>query len=124
MADQTVMSEAIAKAVAEATRIAIQTMAKMQTQRSESQWGHKLGSPALKQPQFNWETADKYREWKAFILEVRNVLSTYKAREQDKIAIVKNWLGRKGLHYIESLTGRKTGMQHPPRTIWHASNKV
>ena len=43
-------------------------------------------------------------EWKAFIVEVRNVLSTYNAQEQDKIAIVKNWLGRKRLHYIESLT--------------------
>ena len=58
----------------------------------------------LKQPQFNWEVADKYSEWKAFILEVKNVLSTYHTQEHDKIAIVKNWLGRKGLHYIESLT--------------------
>ena len=32
------------------------------------------------------------------------MLSTYNTQEQDKIAIVKNWLGRKGLHYIESLT--------------------
>ena len=32
------------------------------------------------------------------------MLSTYNAQEQDKIAIVKNWLGRKGLHYLESLT--------------------
>ena len=58
----------------------------------------------LKQPQFNWVAADKYTEWKAFILKVRNVLYTYNALEQDKIAIVKNWLGRKGLHYLESLT--------------------
>ena len=43
-------------------------------------------------------------EWKAFILEVRNVLSFYNAQEQDKIAMVKNWLGRKELHYLESLT--------------------
>ena len=54
--------------------------------------------PVLKQPQFNWEAADKYMEWKAFILEVRNVLSTYNAQEHDKIATVKTWLGRKGLH--------------------------
>ena len=46
----------------------------------------------------------KYTEWKAFILEVRNVLSMYNAQDQDKIAILKNWLGRKGLHYLESLT--------------------
>ena len=32
------------------------------------------------------------------------MLSTYNAQEQDKIGIVKNWLGRKGLHYLESLT--------------------
>ena len=37
MADQAVMSEAIMKAVAEVTRIAIQTMVKTKTQRSESQ---------------------------------------------------------------------------------------
>ena len=104
MADQAVMNEAIAKAVAEVTRIMIQTIMETQTQKSECQQGPKLGSPVLKQPQFNWEAADKYTEWKAFILEVRNMLSTYNAQEQDKIAIVKNWLGRKGLHYMESLT--------------------
>ena len=98
MADQAVMGKVIMKAVVEATRITIQTMAEMPTQRSESQMGPKLGSPALKQPQFNWDTADKYTEWKVFILEVRNMLSTYNAQEQDKIALVKNWLGRKGLH--------------------------
>ena len=57
----------------------------------------------LRQPQFNWEAAEKYSEWKTFTLEVRNVLFIYNAQEQDKIALVKNWLGRKGLHYIESL---------------------
>ena len=31
------------------------------------------------------------------------MLSTYNAQEADKIAMVKNWLGRKGLHYIETL---------------------
>ena len=101
------MSEAITEAVAEATRIAILTMAEMQTQRITSASGPKLGSPTLKQPSLNWETPDKYTEWKAFILEVRNVLSTYNAQETDKITMVKNWLGRKGLHYIESLTEGK-----------------
>ena len=64
----------------------------------------KVGGLALKQPHFNWDVADKYTEWKAFILEVRNVISTYNTCKQEKIAMVKNWLGRKGLHYIESLT--------------------
>ena len=78
MAEQ-IMSEVITKAVAEATRIAIQTMAEMQTQSAPNAAGPKLGSPTLKQPTFNWEAPDKYTEWKAFILEVRNVLSTYNA---------------------------------------------
>ena len=52
------MSEEIEKAVAEGNRIAIQTMAEMQVQRIPSEAGPKLGSPALKQP--NWEASDKY----------------------------------------------------------------
>ena len=95
MAEQ-IMIEAIAKAVAEASRIAIQTMAEMQAQRVPNTAGPKLGSLTLKQPNFNWEAPDKYTEWKAFILEMRNVLSTYNANEADKIAMVKNWLGEKG----------------------------
>ena len=63
-------------------------------------------------------------KWRAFILEVRNVLSTYNSQEQDKIAIVKNWLGRKGLHYLESLTKGEKGIQHPPRATQHTSQKV
>ena len=102
------MNEVITKAVAEATRIVIQTMAETQAQREPNTAGPKLGGPTLKQPNFNWEAPDKYTKWNAFILEVRNVLSTYNANEADKIAMVKNWLGRKGLHYIETLTENKT----------------
>ena len=93
----------IIKAVTEATRIAIQIMAETQAQNIPNTAGPKLGSPTLKQHTFDWEAQDKYMEWKAFILELRNVLSTYNAQEPDKIAMVKNWLGRKGLHYIETL---------------------
>ena len=89
------------------TMVAIQTMAKTQVQRMPNTTGPWLGSPTLKQPNFNWEATDKYMEWKTFILEVRNMLSTYNAQDTDKIVMVKNWLGRKGLHYIESLTQGK-----------------
>ena len=101
MAEQTVMNEAIAMAVVGATRATIQTLVELH-QRQEVQ-GPKLGSPAMKQPHFNWEVANKYTEWKAFVLEVRNMLSTYNTCKQKKIAMVKNWLGRKGLHYLDSL---------------------
>ena len=54
-------------------------------------------------------------EWKAFILEVRNVLSMYNAQEQDKITMVKNWLARKDPHYIESL---REAEKHACNTPW------
>ena len=99
MADQETMNDMIMKAVAKATRATTQTMVEsQQDQRS------KVGSLALKQPQFNWNMADKYTEWKAFILEVRNVISTYNTHGQEKIVMVKNSFGRKALLYIESLT--------------------
>ena len=47
------MSEVITKAVAEATRIVIHTMAEMQSRITENQQEPKLGGPVLKQPQFN-----------------------------------------------------------------------
>ena len=70
MAEQIKMSKVIAKAVAEATRIMIQTMAETQSRMGYSQQGPTIGGPMLK-PQFNWDVADKYSEWKAFILEVK-----------------------------------------------------
>ena len=84
-----IMNKAITKAVAEATRIAILTMAETQAQRVPNAAGPKLGGPTLKQPNFNWKAPDKYTEWKAFSLEVRNVLSTYNVQEADKITMVK-----------------------------------
>ena len=49
MAEQ-IMSEVIARAIAEATRVALQMMAEAQAQRTQNAAGPKLGSPTLKQP--------------------------------------------------------------------------
>ena len=108
MAEQSIMNEAIMNVMTEATRVATQAMAETQAQRMPNTSSPKVGSPVLRQPSFNWEVTNKYTKWKAFILEVRNMLKTYNIQETDKIAMVKkNWLGRKGLHYIESLTERE-----------------
>ena len=58
MENQAVMNEVIVKAIEEATRVTIQAFAEVQSQRPEGQWGPKLGGPALRQPQFNWEATD------------------------------------------------------------------
>ena len=66
--------------------------------------GPKIGSLTMKQPMFDWDAEDKYSKLKTFRLEVNNVLSTYNAPQTDKLALVKNWLGRKGLQYLKTLT--------------------
>ena len=47
---------------------------------------------------------DKYSEIKTFRLEVNNVLTMYNTPQTEQLAIVNNWLGRKGVQFIESLT--------------------
>ena len=62
--EQAIANEAIAKAVAEATRVAIQVMAAGATESPQSGVGPKIGIPAMKQPNFNWEAVDKYYKLK------------------------------------------------------------
>ena len=45
---------------------------------------------------FNGNAQDKYSELKTFCLEVNNIISTYNTPQIDKLALVKNWLVRKG----------------------------
>ena len=89
MASEQVMSEAIARAVAEATIVVLQTMNKAQVQGTWNVAGPKLGGPTLKQTLFNWEAPDKFTELKTFKLEANNVLSTYSMPEAEKLAVVK-----------------------------------
>ena len=58
----------------------------------------------MKKPTYNWNVQDKYRELKTFRLEVNNILLTYYTPQTDKLVLVKHWLGRKGLQYLETLT--------------------
>ena len=60
MASEQIMSKAITRAVAEATRIAIQTMAEAQVERVHNGSGPMVGSPAMKQLTFDWNAQDKY----------------------------------------------------------------
>ena len=86
MASEQMMSEAITRAVAEATRVALQTVAEVQAERTQNTAGPKLGGPAMKQWTFNWEAPDKYSELKTFRLEKNNVLSTHNMPGADKIS--------------------------------------
>ena len=66
MISEQIMSESIARAVAEATRIAFQTMAGDWAERTHNRSGPKLGSPTMRQPMFNWNMQDQYSELKTF----------------------------------------------------------
>ena len=58
--EQSTMSDTIAKAVAEATRVTLQAMAAAAVDRPQTMVGCKIGGPAMKKPTFYWETEDKY----------------------------------------------------------------
>ena len=75
--EQAITNKAIAKAVAEVTRVAIQATAAATAERPQSTLGHKIGRPAMKQLSFNWEADDKYSKLKNFRLEVNNIISSY-----------------------------------------------
>ena len=102
-----IVSKVMAKVVAEATRVAIQAMAVATIERPQSAAGPKIGRPVMKQPTFNWGVDDKYIKHNSFRLEVNNILSTYNIPQTEQLAIAKNWLGRKGLQFLESLTNEE-----------------
>ena len=64
MASEQIMNKAIARAVAEATRIALQTMVEAQAERMHDGSEPKVHSPAMKQPMLDWNMQDIYRELK------------------------------------------------------------
>ena len=104
MATKQIMSEAIVKAVAEARRVVIQALAEAVAEQPQGMAGPKIGGPAMKKPTFNWDSEDKYSKLKTFKLEVNNILSTYNTLKAEQLEMVKNWLGRKGLQFLETLT--------------------
>ena len=89
MATEQILGEAITKAVADATRVAIQPMAEALAERTHDTSGPKIGGPTMKQCTFDWDTGDKYSELQTFKLEVNNVLSTYNTPQADKLVLVK-----------------------------------
>ena len=59
LATEQIMSEAITKAVAKATRVAIQAMEEAEVEQMPDMAGLKIGSPTIKQPTFDWDSEDK-----------------------------------------------------------------
>ena len=104
MVSEKIMSEAITKAVAEATILALKTMAEAWVERTHDGSEPKVGSPTMKQLTFDRNTQDKYSELQTFRLEVNNILLTCNTPQTDILALVKNWLGGRGFQYLETQT--------------------
>ena len=87
--EQATANEAIAKAVAEATRVAIHAMVAAAADIPQSMVGPKIGGPAMNQPSFNWEAGNKYSEFKNFRLEVNNIITSSNTPHAEQLTIVK-----------------------------------
>ena len=100
---QIITNEYITQAVAEAARAAIQTMAVADTARAGNT-GPRISWPIMKQPTFDWSAKDKYAKIRNFKLEVRKMLTNFKISQMEGVSIMKNWLDRKGLQLLETIT--------------------
>ena len=110
MADTQNMTQAITQAAIEAIRTAVQVMTLTRVEagtelRSESiSMGPKIGIPTLKQTTVTWSPTDQSKEFRNIKLEMYNIFQTYNTNNADKVNIIKNWLGRQGLQFLESIT--------------------
>ena len=89
---------------ADATSTAIQAIAAANKENSTRQSvGPKVGGPVKKLATFKMVTEDKYDELKNFGLKINDVFKSYNMPDIENIAIIKNWIGRKGLQLLETL---------------------
>ena len=120
--EQVSQNEFITQAVAEAARVAIQTIAMANTSRQENK-GPRMSGSILKQPMFSWNAKDKYEELLNFKLEVSNVLQNYNLGQTEKVSIIKSWLGRESLKLIETLTQDEQEACHNEKALFETLNR-
>ena len=58
----------------------------------------------MTQPAFNQKVPDRYVELLNFEMDVENVLPLEAYDPSEEGAIIKNWLGREGVQFIQTLT--------------------
>ena len=69
--------------------------------------------PILIKPMFNWEAHDRYVELMNFYIEVLNILEikVCKLLEEEKVPVMKDWLGQEGLQLIQTFTEEEREIQ-------------
>ena len=122
---QVIASEAIAKAVAEETRVTMQAMGVAVAERPQSAAGPKISRPAMKQPTFYWEAEEKYSKLKTFRLELNNILVMYSTPQAEQLAMVKELVRQKRSTIYRIInTQRKRYVQHIRRPIQNSHQQV
>ena len=102
------MTEAVMQVSIEATKIVVQVLAVAGAEEGAGprskpvSAGSKLGVPTLKQPTFDWNVTDTFTQLTDLSLEVNKMFQIYKINYTDKLAIIKNWLGREGLYPVRA----------------------
>ena len=77
--------------------VGLQPATTASTTELQMQWH---GRPALEKFSFNWNAKDRYNELLNSEVEVTNILKTKACEltDEEKVPVIKNWLGREGLH--------------------------
>ena len=82
--------------------------AKPHTRRSSPEQPHRprQAGPILSQQAFDWKAQERYVELLYFEIEVANVLQAkvYDLNDEEKVPIIRNWLDREALQFIQTLT--------------------
>ena len=65
--------------------------------------GPNLGEPSIKQTSFDWSARDTHMVLINFQMEINEIFITYGTNNAETVPISKKWLGRDGLHPIQTL---------------------
>ena len=81
----------------------------LQTATTQYQWQNqrqRYGGLILEKPRFNCDMPDRYVKLLNFELEVTNILEirAYRISDEEKVPVIKNWLGCEGLVLMETFT--------------------
>ena len=108
--------------MAKATRAAIQAMTVAEAERSQNA-GLKLGGSILKQLTFDWNSKDKYKKLRNFILQVKNMFQNNRMSQTKRVPIIKNLLGKQGLQLLESHTQAEQEVCNTEEGLFETFNK-
>ena len=78
----------------------------------QNQWQtqkHRNGGLILEKHRLNWDALDRYVKLLNFQLEVTSIYETraYEVSDEERIPVIKNWLGWKGLLLKGTFTQKK-----------------